>query len=71
MCSTLQVLTLVFMDALDQDVEHRIRIEIDAGALQGERGEAALVVLLDLAPAGAKCGVLGERLEPLAAAPGP
>ena len=59
----LQVLALVFVNALYQDVEHRAGIDEDPGALERNAGEIALVRLLDLAPAGPKPGILGERLE--------
>ncbi len=59
----LQVLALVFVNALDQHVEHRMRIGDDPRAMCGERGKLAFVVLLDFAPAGAKFRILGKGLE--------
>ncbi len=60
----LQVLPLVFVNSLDENIEHRFRIRDDAGALDGEGGKRSLVVLLDGVPAIAELGVVGERFEP-------
>jgi hypothetical protein len=60
----LQVLPLVFVNSLDQNVEHRFRVRDDAGALDGEGSKGSLVVLLDGVPAIAELGVVGERFEP-------
>ena len=59
----LQVLPLVFVDALHQHVEERLRRDGDARALGDERGEAALVRELHVAPLLLKLRVVGERFE--------
>ena len=63
MCSTFEVLPLVFVDALHLHVEERLGRDLDAGALGDERGEAALVGELHLAPLLLKLRVVGERFE--------
>ena len=63
MWSTLQVLPLVFVDALYQHVEERIRRDGDARALGDERGEPALVRELHVAPLLLELRVVGERFE--------
>ena len=57
------MLPLVFVDALHQHVEERLRRDGDAGALCDERGETALVRELHLAPLLLKFRVVGERFE--------
>ena len=42
----IQELALIFMDALDLDVEQRVRVDLDADALEDRRGEAFLVFAL-------------------------
>ena len=61
----LQMLPLVLVNTLHQHVENRVRIDDYAGALQGEGGEFPLVVLLDLAPPGAKLRVLSQWFQAL------
>jgi hypothetical protein len=56
----LQMLALVFVDALDLDVEHRVGIDDDPGACSRQRGEFALVGLLDLRASGRETGVVGS-----------
>ena len=58
-----QVLALVFVDALDLHVEDRGRIDDDAGALLDQTGQRGLVGVLDLAPLGAEIRVVDQRLE--------
>ena len=62
----IQKLALVFVNALDLDVEHRIRIELNAHAAGDEIGELHLVGALDggeLFPEGAVAGELIQRLQ--------
>ncbi len=59
----LQVLALVLVDALHQNVENRIWIDRNAGALQSARRQFLFVGMLDVPPAGAKLGVLGQRFQ--------
>ena len=58
-----QVLPLVFVQALDLDVEERLRIHLHAGALLDERGEAALGGELHLAPLLLELRVVRQRLQ--------
>ena len=59
------MLALVFVDPLDQHVEDGVGVRDDAGTLECERRESALVVQFDRAPASAEFRVVGERFEPL------
>ena len=59
----IQVLPLVFMDALDLHVEDRRGIHHHAGALFDQCRKGGLVRVLDLAPFGAELGVVGQRFE--------
>ena len=63
MWSTVEVLPLVFVDALHLHVEERLRRDGDAGAFGDERGEPSLVRELHLAPLLLKLRVVGERFE--------
>ena len=58
-----QMLALVFVDALDLDVEQPGGIELNAGMRADVGGEALLVGQLDRAPVAAERGVIGMRLE--------
>ena len=59
----IQMLALVLVDALDLDVEQRIGIDDDARAFMNPPREPLFVEPLDAAPAFAKRGVAGMRLE--------
>ena len=59
----IEVLPLVFVDALHLHVEERLGRDGDAGALGDERGETALVRELHVAPLLLELRVVGERLE--------
>ena len=60
-----QVLALVLVDALDLDVEQRLRIDHDAGAFANAKRERLLVEPLDRPPSLAKRRVAGVRFEGL------
>jgi hypothetical protein len=57
------VLTLVFMDTLDLDVEQPTGIERDAGPRLDVGGQALLVGVLDRAPRAPKRSVIDMGLE--------
>ena len=60
-----QVLPLVFVDALDLDVEQRIRIDADARLRCAiAAASVALFARLTAPPRFAERAVVGERLEP-------
>ena len=58
-----QELALVFVDALDLDVEDRARIDLRRHALADEIGELLLVAALDRREALAEGGIVGQRIE--------
>ena len=58
-----EVLPLVLVEPLDLDVEQRLRIDDDAGALPDQGGQPVLVGGLDRAPLGLKLGVGRPRLD--------
>ena len=55
-----QVLALVFVEALDLDVEQRFGIDPDAGLFLDEAGQIPLVFQFDLSPALLKFGIVGQ-----------
>ncbi len=57
------MLALVLVDAFDLNVEHRVRIDGNPGALTGHGGQLALVVALDLPPAILERRVVREFLQ--------
>ena len=59
-----EMLALVLVDALDLDVEHPVRVQLDARRRADVLGQARLVAALDVAPLRAEGGVLDERLQP-------
>ena len=63
----IEQLPLVFVDALDLDVEQRRRIDLDAEALADQPRQRQLVVVLDVAELLLEGIVAGAGLEPLEA----
>ena len=59
------MLALVFVDALDVDVEQRVRVQRLAGELREVFCQAALAKTLDCLPVLAKTGIIRIRLEPV------
>jgi len=58
-----EVLALVLVDALDQHVEKRFRIDADAGARRYQRRKPPLVGKLHLAPLLLEFGLVCKRFE--------
>ena len=58
-----QMLALVFMDALGLHVVQAVRIDVDAAEfLDGDR-QGFLALALDVAPARLEVGIIGMRLQ--------
>ena len=60
-----QVLPLVLVQPLHLDVEERLRVHDDTGALLDERGQSSLVLGLDRLPLRLETGIGCQRLEAL------
>jgi hypothetical protein len=58
-----QVLTLVFVDTLDLNVEERRRIDEDPGLLLHEARKLAFVRLFDVAPTRTELAIVDQRIQ--------
>ncbi len=59
-----EVLALVLVDALDLDVEHPVRVQLDTGHRVDVLGQARFVGALDVAPLLPEGGIVDELLQP-------